>query len=389
MTDKITGIYQLFIREIKLISKDFNIISIILLAPLFYSFFYGSIYFNKVENEVSISVIDFDQSFESKKFTRFIDAHPSVAITSKSANYSDGVQKINNFSAQALVLIPKNFESGLKSGKGSFLKIYLNTTKFLVSNDINKALNEVTATYSAGVKLKYFQAQGYSLEQSKEMLEPVKSEIRSLFNTTESYGDFLIPAILILIIQQTLLIGLSESIAKEKEENLYTDLFEKSNNSIWAIIRGKGLFYLILFSSYSLLFHTINFNVFALSFRGDVLSFILVTFLFILGVISLTFFIASFFNRKIVALQFLSITSYPVFLTSGYSWPFSDMPILMQVFSSLLPSTPYFTAYTRIVIMGGNIHNVLGQILHLVILNIFGLMLAWFRWKYIRKKELK
>ena len=65
------SIKKIFIRELRLVSKDINIISVILIAPLFYSFFYGSIYYNKMETNVEISVLDLDNSSTSHKIIRF------------------------------------------------------------------------------------------------------------------------------------------------------------------------------------------------------------------------------------------------------------------------------------------------------------------------------
>ena len=381
MHNGIKNILTVVRREIKFISHDVNLISVLLLAPLFYSFFYGSIYYNKVETDVSIVVVDMDHSDLSRKLIRMLDAHQLIKVNDSVEDLTQAKNEIDNGKAQGVVFIPKNFESEVKSGKGTDIKIYLNTTRFLISNDLNKAINEVIATMGMGVRLKYFEAQGYSFEQSKELVEPLHLDMRPMFNFTESYGDFLIVAILVLILHQTLMFGLSESVAKEREFDTLHELYQESNKSVAAALFGKGFFYIILYSAYSFFFFTINFGLFKIRFDGNPYALALTTLLMVISITFLSIFISSFFKRKIFALQFLTLTSYPLFLISGYSWPLSSMPVFLQLIAYLIPLTPFLNAYQRITQMGAGWNDVVVQIFHLLILSILGFTASYYRMK--------
>ncbi len=383
----LSSIKKIFIREIRQIARDKNIISVILLAPLFYSFFYGSIYFNKAETKVEISVIDNDVSATSRKVIRFLDANQMLSVTNTLSNLDEGKNKIIDSEAKAVFYLPRGFEETLKSGKQAKLKVYLNSTRFLVSNDINKAINEVIGYVNAGITVNYYETKGNNFEQAKALAIPINMDIRPMFNFTESYGDFLIPAILILILQQTLLIGFSQSIAKERENKTFPTLFKLGKWNPMTIIYGKGLFYLLLFGSYSIFFFTVSFGVFKLQNIGGFIPLFVITFLLLIAVINISVLVASFFHRKIVALQFLTLTSYPIFLISGYSWPFSLLPTYIKVFANILPSTPYFGAFTRITQMGAGVFDVLPEIIHLLLITIVGNILAYYSIKYLSNKS--
>lgn len=387
MKIRFKGLLNILKREVRLIAKDINIISVILLAPLFYSFFYGAVYINKVETDIPIVIIDWDHSPTSQKLIRYFDSHQSLNITRNATHLSEAQEMMNKGEIQGIILIPDKFESQLKKNQDGVIKMYLNTSRFLVSNDINKAVNEVVGYFNAGIAVKFFESKGLNYNQALNVIEPVRTDMRSLFNFTESYGDFLIPGILVLIIQQTLLIGLSESFAKEREENTIPGLFKQSNGSIFALIHGKSLFYFILYSAYSLMFFTINFYVFKIPFHGNTAALIILTFLLILSVIYYSLLISSFFKRKIIAIQFLTLTSYPIFLMSGFSWPINTMPLFIRYLAYLIPSTPYLSAYVRITQMGAEIGHVMPELQHMAALTILGLLLLIIRLKYICKKE--
>ena len=370
---------KVFIRELRLVSRDVNILAIILLAPLFYAFFYGAMYMKKVETNVEITIIDNDNSSTTNKLIRYFDSHQMLAVNRVRSNYEDVGSDLITGEAKAVVYFPRNFEKYLKKGKQTDLKVYLNSTKFLVSNDLNKAINEALGTVSGGIKVKYFETKGYNFDQAIEIIQPIKVDIRPLFSFTESYGDFLIPAVLILILQQTLLIGLAESFAKEREEGLLSSLYKTAGEKISVMINGKSFIYLLLFGSYITFFYLVNFYFFKLQNIGDFLPIFISTSLLLVAVIYLAVLFSTFFKRKIIAVQFLTLTSYPIFLISGYSWPFDSMPLWIKVLSSLFPTTPYYAAFTRISQMGAGLNDVLPELLHLVMLAIACYTLARFR----------
>ncbi|MGE5364060.1 MAG: ABC transporter permease [Bacteroidota bacterium] len=387
MKNKITGIFSVLRRELGIITRDKDLITLILLSPLFYAFFYGSIYLNKSENSVPVAVVDMDKSITSQSLIRSLDSHQLIDISRKVNDYSSAVDLLYKMDVQGIVYIPKGFSADLKSGMGTDLKVYLNTSRFLVSNDINKAITEVALTYSAAVKLKYFQAQGYSFEQAKEIAEPIHTEIHSLFNPTESYGDFMIPGILVLVLQQTLLIGLAESIAKERETGSLKSLYSASNRSVWALITGKGAFYFLLYCAYAFMFYTVHFSLFKLNFIGSYTAAAVLTVLFLIAVIYLCIFVSSFFKRKIVSMQVFAFTSYPFFLISGYPWPFQEIPAPLQLLSWILPSTPYLNAFSRITMMGAGWNDVLPEFYHLLILCFIGLICTRMRMRALLRSE--
>ena len=366
-------------REVNILSRDINIILIVLVVPLFYAFFYSTIYINKVETDVPVIIVDDDRTATTQQLIRNLDSHQMIEVYGTTSDLSSAEDLLNDGNVQAVIYLKKNFEDELKSGKGSFVKVGLNTTRFLVSNDLNKAINEVIGTVNAGIRLKYFETKGYSYQQSRDMIEPVVTDVRPLFNFTESYGDFLIPGMLVLILQQTLLIGLSESMAKERENRLLQDLYRVSGGSILNSIFGKGFFYFILFCAYSLFFFSITFAVLKIQFTGSIMAIILLTTLLLLSIIFLSLLFSSFFKRKIISLQFFAFTSYPIFLISGYSWPLESMPFYIKVLAMALPSTPYLNAFQRVTQMGAGIVDIQPELLHLLVLTIIAFLLVLYR----------
>jgi ABC-2 type transport system permease protein len=382
---KLKYIYEAIKREILVITNDVNIISVILLAPLFYAFFYSTVYINKVENELPVGIVDYDNSINSQKLITDLNAHQMINIIYKPLDYEEGKKLLEKNKIQGLIIIPKGFESDIKQMKGTKVKVYLNTTRFLVSNDINKAVTEVVLNKSIEYRKEFYKNQGYSIEQATELSDPVRLDMRPLYNTTESYGDFMLPGLLALILHQTLLIGLAESVAKEREQNTLKELFATAGNRPLIALLGKTAFYFFLFAAYSFFFYSVNFKLFKLNLNGDMNLLAFITLLYILAVLFLSVFIATFFERKIISLQVFAFTSIPLFLISGYSYPMQAIPWGMQLVSNLLPSTAYLSAMVRLTQMSASFNEILPEIIKLLIFVTVGFLAASYRFYRLSK----
>ena len=389
MKHKIEGWWNIFQRELQIMIKDLDILVIILLSPLFYGLFYGSAYVHKTESNVPIVIVDQDHSSLSRQLVRYLDAHQLLAVKSVEPTLQEAKHDVDTWQAQGVVWIPRDFERRIKRGQQSDLKVYLNTSRFLPANDINRAVQEVAATLNAGIRIRHFEAHGLNKGQAFEQFEPLQIDNRNLFNYRQTYGDFLIPGILVLILQQTLLFGLAMSIARESETKGWQTLYQQANGSIWAVIGGKSLGYLLLYLGYASFFFTVYFTLFKIPFRGNLLAFLAVTFLFLIAVAYLSVFVGTLFERKIIALQFLVFTSYPVFLLSGFSWPLSAMPPAVRWLAECLPTTPYLQALNRMAAMGAGWNDVWPETFHLLLLIFIGLLLTRLRIKHFLNRTIK
>ncbi|MGK9476670.1 ABC transporter permease [Melioribacter sp. OK-6-Me] len=374
---KIEKLTSIIVEEFHTVRKDINLFAILILAPLFYSLFYSTVYVNKVERNVPLAVVDLDKTKSSRELISLLDAHSNISIELETEFPDEKL--IKNGTVQGILVIPKYYEKKLKRHEKNSIKVYLNTSRFLISNDLNKGINETIGSINDKVKLSYFRSKGFTTEQAKILSEPVQLEIRNLFNLLDSYGYYLIPAILILILHQTLLLGISKSIAECRENN---EILEWKRD-ILTILTAKGIFYTLLYSVYLLLFTTIIFYMFGIEFKGSYIILILTGLLFINSVVYFGIFISSFFLKKLHALQIMALTSYPIFLFSGYSWKLDAMPIVIKTLSYAVPFTPYINLFTRLSQAGAGFKNLMPEILHLIIL-----ILIYFYASYIRIHKL-
>lgn len=377
------SLINLFLREVSQVVKDHSLLLTLLIAPLLYAFFYGSIYINKEEFDVKLAVVDDDGSRLSRLLQQNIDDSPIVELIHFS-NLEQAKEQMYQGNCQGYFYIPEGTEASLLSLKQSNVVLAINAARFLPSSDLLLNVQQICLTVGAGVRLQYYQKkEGMSTTIAMENVMPVNLDYRPLFNERSSYGAFLLPGLLALILQQTLLIGLCESVAGERQRSRLREwLGSGISNGIW----GKGLFYLILFSSYGFFFLNVNYKLLNLPMRGSGFELSLLLLLFILTLIPMAQFIGSLFKSQLLCLQMMAFSTYPIFLITGYSWPFESLPLALQWLSNLLPTTPFIVLYTAIVQSGASLWDNPSVLLHLILLFAFYSTICFIRLKVLWSK---
>lgn len=358
-------------REVRIIATDHSLLLTLLLAPLLYAFFYGSIYINKEEENVPLAVVDDDQTALSRLLTEQLNNTQVVHVLG-AKDVQEAQEMLNREKVQGYIYLQKGLEEKVMGLQQAHIVLAVSVSRFLPPSDLLSAVTQVSMTVSAGVRLQYFQKKGMTEAIAMQETNPVALDYRPLFNERTSYGAYLLPGLLMLILQQTLLIGLAASMARERQENTMKELYQLAGSRFTTAFAGKGVFYFILYAAYALFFLTVNFSILRLPIRGDYISLVFLIGLFIATLIPMALWIGSLFKTQLLAVQLMGFSTYPFFLITGYAWPYEELPFFLKALSSMLPTTPFLQAYTTIVQQGGELSQVMPHVAHLA-----GLWLAY------------
>ena len=367
-------------------ADDHSILLTVIGAPILYFFFLGSIYMYKDIEAISFAVVDLDKSTTSRKLTHLLDSQQKVKITNVGYDFAEGIDLLNNMDVQGFLLFPKGFEKKLKRLDGADVKLFLNNTRFLPSNTLKEEVSKLMLTAGAGIRLKYFVAQGMHPENAMELVVPILPVIKPMYNTTNNYGDFLLPGLFLLIIHQTLLIGLGESIARKRQFGFKGLKKAWGENSFFKYFLGKTGFYALLYIAYFFFVYSVVFPAFNLPVNGSILALGIVSFVFLVSVVLLTLLVASFYRSQIGYMEVMAFMSYPIFLISGYSWPVVSMPLPLQWLSKMMPISPMLESVRKLTVMGGGFEHIIIPLINLLVLVIVFYIAVYFRFRYLAKK---
>ena len=355
------GIYDLFFiwkQEFRTTFRDQGVLIFFILVPLVYPLIYSFIYTNETIREVPAVVVDNSRSALSREFIRKVDASPEVSVVSYCADMEEAKLALRNRDAYGIIYLPTSFSKDIAQGKQTQVELFCDMSGLLYYKSLLSSATEVSLDMNADIKIA--RAGNTTQRQDEITAYPITYKDVALYNPTNGFAAFLIPAVLMLIIQQTLLLGIGLSAGTAREQNRFRDLvpINRHYNGTLRIVMGKGLSYFMVYalvSVYILCVVPYLFSLNQISIPGELTLFTL-PYLAACIFFAMTVSIA-IRNRETCMLLFV-FTSVPLLFLSGISWPASAMPPFWRYFSYLFPSTFGINGYVRINSMGATLNEV-------------------------------
>ena len=357
----VQGIYDLFYiwkQEFRTTFRDQGVLIFFVLVPLVYPLIYSFIYTNETIREVPTVVVDNSRSSLSREYLRKVDASPETSIVAYCADMGEAKLMLKDRKAYGIIYIPAHFSDDIVQGKQTQVSIFCDMSGLLYYKALLTANTNVSLAMNAAIKME--RAGNTTARQDEITAYPIEYEDVAIFNPTNGFAAFLIPAVLILIIQQTLLLGIGLSAGTAREHNQFKDLvpINRHYNGTLRIVMGKGLSYFMVYSLVAVYILCVVPRLFSLNQIAipGVLTLFTLPYLTACIFFAMTASIA-IRNRETCMLLFV-FTSVPLLFLSGISWPGSAMPSFWRYFSYLFPSTFGINGYVRINSMGATLNEV-------------------------------
>lgn len=330
-----------------------------LLVPLAYPLVYAFIYTNEVVREVPVAVIDHSNTALSREFIRSIDASADVHIQSHCADLEEGKTLLKETKVYGLVYIPESFGKDIASGKQTTVSVYCDMSGMLYYKALVLASTNASLTLNKQIQIKRL---GNTTERQDEVsTAPIEYEDISLFNPQDGFASFLLPAVLMLIIQQTLLLGVGLSAGTARENNRFRDLvpISRQYQGTIRIVGGKALAYFLVYAivtAYILCLVPKMFSLVQIAQPSTLLAFAVP---YVLACIFFAMTCSIFIHHRESCMMIYVFTSVPLLFISGISWPGAAVPAFWKGFSYLFPSTFGINGFVRINNMGATLPEVL------------------------------
>ena len=381
--------YISFINESKIIFSDFGILLVASMAILIYGILYSYSYSTEVLQKVPIVVIDNDNSKQSHDFLTALESSPNIIIKYNAADMAQAKELVLDQKAHGIIYVEKGFGSNILSNKTAYFATYSDASYFLAYKQFFMAVADVMFDLSENIKYKRYVMSGQSSHVAEFMSQPVDVNEQFLYNKSQGYGSFLMPAVLILIIQQTILIACGMVYGKAREhKSINKLLFDKDGNnySAGAIVLGRSFYYLLSNLITWVVIIAIVYPLFHFPNNGNIWEVFTFVIPYILSSSFIGIFTSTFFRYKESSILYIFFSSILLLLLSGISWPHQGMPEIIVWFSYIFPSTSAINGFSRLETMGANMTHVTTQYYMLIALSVVFYIVATIRYSLVIKK---
>lgn len=336
---------------------DEGVLVFFIVVPLLYPLLYAYLYNHESVREVPTVVVDNSHSQLSREFTRRVDASADVKIVSHCQDMMEAEEMIHRRDAYCLIYIPKDFEKDVAEHRQTVVELYSDMSGLLYYKAVLSSCTEVSLDMNKEIKAQLIP--GATEQQISAFQYPIEYQYVPMFNTQSGFATFIIPAVLMMIIQQTMVLGVG-MMAGEEREKVRKHIAEPhiiGKNPI-EVLLGKStvIFTIYVFVAvYLACIVPMLFNLIHIWRWQTLLAFMVP---FILACVFFSISISSIAHDResfIIMFVFLSI---PLLFASGISWPASNIPIFWKGFSWLFPSTFGVNGFVRITEMGATLEDV-------------------------------
>ena len=359
-----------FRNEIGRIFSLRPVFSVMVLAAAIYAVFYPQPYLNEALRRVPIAVVDQDRTQTSRELARLVDATPDVAVAQVLPDVPTAQHQVYARAIFGILLIPQNFERDLLHGRSSPIALYADASYFLMYQRMNGAVTAVSRTLGTNFEIARLVGLGVDPPVAAAATDPMPFVPVPLFNPQGGYATYVLPAAFVLILQQTLLIGVGllgtmpGAPTPPGARRRFGDLAYESI----ATIGGKLLAYLVvhgLIVSIYLIGLPYLYGVPRLGSVATILAFALP---FTLAVGSLGLVVAATFRKPIAVQLVFAAIGLPFFFLAGFAWPAEAMPVTVQWLARLLPSTLAIDGLVDVAQLGASLSDVRREFLGLWLL---------------------
>lgn len=343
----------MFVEEMHTIVKDEGVLMFIVLVPLFYPLLYSWIYNNEMPHEVAVAVVDQSKTELSRRFVRAIDASPDVRVAVYANDLAEAREMVGRHEAYGVVLLPEDFGRNIGRMEQTAVAVYTDMSYMLAYKAIYQTVTAVSLEIGSDVKRGLSGA--YTSRDEALSLSPIEVRDVPMFNPAGGYGSFVLPPVLILIIQQTMLLGIgltAGTYAERRQRGIATNASGIGSCAFEFIPRA--VCYLMIYavsSAYLVMAVPHMFSFLQLASPWSLAWFLLPYLL------SCVFFASAFsclVKKREEVLIMVVFTSVPFLTLSGVSWPQSNIPDFWRAVASVVPSTFGIQGFVKLNSMGAD-----------------------------------
>ena len=348
----------IWVKEMTTTVKDEGVLIFFILVPLLYPLLYSWVYNKEVVRDVPVAIVDMSKSNLSRQFIRYYDATPDVKVAYHCNNLEEAKQLIGKQVVNGILYFPSDFEKDVMRGEQTRISLYCDMSIMLNYKAIYQAATAVLEKVNS--KLQIQKASNFTNREDEITIQPLAFDEVPIFNSTGGYGDFLIPGVLILILHQTLILGIGLGAGTARETNRYRDLVPVSRhyNGIFRIVLGKSLCYFMVYCVIGAYITMVIPELFGFVQLFDVKELIGLMVPFLLATIFFGMIISCTIRYRENVMLIVVFTTVPILLLSGISWPQSNIPGAWRSIACLFPSTFGIRGFVRLNTMDATLSDI-------------------------------
>lgn len=365
---------RVFARECDIALHDQGVMIFFIVLPIIYPIIYTLIYNPEVVNDIDIVVVDQDRTARSRQLVRDATAAPTIRVYDYAADMPEARRMVAEGKAYGILYIPNDYGKTVGRFSTAHATFYCEMSLLLRYRDLMSALTDVQMKAISEIT-----------QERKDMLGaagsfltglPVENRAHMVGDTEQGFASFLMPGIIVLILQQAMLLAicmLGGGSHERRRANGGVDPRMLAGAPLTATVWGRTLCYFAFILPFVIwILHWVP-EIFSLPHVGAPTQYLL----FIVPMLLATGFFGqtiNYFVKDRESSFIVVVVSSVLFLfLTGLTWPRYATPGFWKVLSDFVPAAWGVQGFISINSCGGTIATNMPQYLWM-----WGLTLLYF-----------
>jgi ABC-2 type transport system permease protein len=338
-------------KELRQILRDRRSLLILLFIPAFFLLLFGYALNFDIRN-VTLAVQDQDRSTKSRELvSAFVNSGYFRLV-----GYVDSPDELDRLveqgAARAILAIPSGFERDLALRRPVTVQAIIDGDNANTASTVVGYVRRLVGEYS-GAQL--HAVQRGSAPRESGPAAAIGIEPRIWYNPQLRSTLFLVPGLIAYISMITAVVSTALSVVREKERGTMEQV-RMAPISPLPYILGKTLPYLAISFVSAVVVILAAMLLFDLPMRGSWLLLCGAILLFLIGAQAQGLLISTLAGSQQVAFQVALLSSLlPTMILSGFIFPISSMPVVVQAITHVVPARYFLVALRAIVLKGAGV----------------------------------
>ncbi len=319
---------------------------------LLYSFLYPLPYTNQVPRDQQVVVVNLDGSQFSRRLERMVDATPQVQLKARAYSLEEAEKIFVDQKLAGILVIPENFYRDLLQGRRPILSFAGDASYFLVYGTVLQGLASSGQTLAAEVKILRMVMSGEVPAQAAEQHSALKLNIHPVFNPTMGYVNYVIPAVFILILHQTLIMGVGILAGGQNEQRLQGGKGYWLEAAPWKLLLVRTTLFVAIYWLLCMYYFGFSFSFYNVPHLANFTDLNLLILLFLLATTLFGISLGLLLPRRELVILLVLLSSLPLIFASGFIWPVSAIPEQLTAILQYIPVIPAIKAFIGLNQMG-------------------------------------
>ena len=363
LREHFADVFYIWWHEMVKVVKDEGVLMFLVIVPLGYPLLYSWIYNNEAVHEMPVAVVDQSHSALSRQFIHDCDATADVDVKYYAEDLDEARSLVSRQLCKGIYLIPSDFATNISCGEQGTISVYCDMSLMLAYKAVYQTAMVEAGRLGAGLNIK--KAGNYTKREDAITAQPLAVDEVTMFNPSGGYGSCVLPAVLMLILQQALALGIGMAAGTARERNKNGQLIPNDDphyRGAYQIVWGKALCYGMTGAIAAAYLSMAVPRMFSFPQLADGKTLFLMLLPYTIACIFFGMTVSCLVRYRENVMLLMVFVSVPLLFLTGVSWPQSSIPGAWQGVSWLFPSTFGVRAFIRVNSMGATINQILPDI---------------------------